>query len=504
MLAMILLKVSLGRPQHATRVFDMIEDFYVGDLVKKYWGQTFGIRYWGFVIGNFPGCLMMMVSLEDETMHSGAKGNTSTLQLQQLSDSAALSQECGQATSQFSLQSQTSNHDGIVSFQNGQVLMANQSTVGTGMIGQEVSASIDELLSILLPRLDKYRAMQLQSLCSKVKKGEVSEGSFIGHMTSIVGPELFRVAVHKLKACTNSNTALLKQNRVLPISGQQRKPQLSSPQMKQGYAAPMNLMDEFWMQSSNIGFTQPTSMSNSLVPSVTSSIGPENNPKAPFKRPLVGQKKPMGAPSSSPPPSSKKRKVSEAFLDQSIGQLNDVTAGINIMEEEEQLFSGSKAKDRVSECVEERMLRLITNLIRLSKQRVDIEKPSHRTIITSGVRQQIMSINCKAQQEWERKQARTEDSQKLNESTNGVDDDKVKSESRRVRKAKADKEKDDNLRANIAVRAATGVDDMLSKWKGIIEANQKQEKNNKSRENQKAEKGDSSASLNTPGMLALQ
>lgn len=48
-------------------------------------------------------------------------------------------------------------------------------------------------------------------------------------------------------------------------------------------------------------------------------------------------------------------------------------------------------------------------------QRVDIEKPRHKTIITSDVRQQITAINRKAREEWEKKQAETEKSQKVNE-----------------------------------------------------------------------------------------
>lgn len=111
-----------------------------------------------------------------------------------------------------------------------------------------------------------------------------------------------------------------------------------------------------------------------------------------------------------------------------------------------------------SQCVEERMRELISSVIRLSKQvsfcfslftaplflssnlfqvmsasfltqvskcvlaefvlflqRVDIEKPRHKTVITSDVRQQIMLTNRKAREEWEKKQAETEKSQKPNE-----------------------------------------------------------------------------------------
>lgn len=44
-----------------------------------------------------------------------------------------------------------------------------------------------------------------------------------------------------------------------------------------------------------------------------------------------------------------------------------------------------------------------------------MEKPRHRTIVTSDVRQQIMAINRKAREEWDKKQAETGKSQKLNE-----------------------------------------------------------------------------------------
>ncbi|GER29932.1 transcription initiation factor [Striga asiatica] len=330
---------------------------------------------------------------------------------------------------------------------------------------------------------------------------------------------------------------------------------LSRGPLKQGGAASGNLKNEpFEMQSSRMGFAPSTnvvsmnSVSSSnpspmdiqlyfiLLPlpfglcqsqprSITPSMGIGNNSKAAPKKPLAGQKKQMEPPGSSPP-SSKKQKVSGGFLDQSIEHLNDVTAvsGVNLREEEEQLFSGAKEDSRVSEasrrvvqeeeerlilnkiplqkkvveimakcglknmtndverclslCVEERMRGLISNLIRLSKQRVDFEKPRHKIIVTSDVRRQILTINHKARKEWDKKQAETEKSQKPNETENasGVDGDKDKDETR-GKSAKANKEEDDKMRttaANVAVRAATGVDDMLSRWQLMIEAKQKQ------------------------------
>ncbi|XP_073034992.1 transcription initiation factor TFIID subunit 4b-like isoform X2 [Primulina eburnea] len=314
------------------------------------------------------------------------------------------------------------------------------------------------------------------------------------------------------------------------------------------------------------------SSAQSMMSSPTTPVG-SGNYKAPLKKPLVGQKKQIEPPGSSPP-SSKKQKVSGAFLDQSIEQLNDVTAvsGVNLREEEEQLFSGSKEDNRVSEasrrvvqeeeerlilhkiplqkqvmeimakcglknmnsdverclslCVEERMRGIITNLIRLSKQRVDMEKLRHRTIVTSDIRQKITTINRKAREEWEKKQAETEKSQKLNEteSDSGVDGDKDKDESR-IRSAKANKDEDDKMRAtaaNVAVRAATGVGDMLSRWQLMIEAKQKlggtgtlsgsqpgkdkarmpiPTSTRNTRENQEAEKRDHSPALSTPASV---
>ncbi|XP_028752428.1 transcription initiation factor TFIID subunit 4b isoform X2 [Neltuma alba] len=277
----------------------------------------------------------------------------------------------------------------------------------------------------------------------------------------------------------------------------------------------------------------PPSMVAQMEPGVPSSSQIPSNPsgiiaRGPLKKPTVGQKKPLEGLGSSPPPPSKKQKVSGASLEQSIEQLNDVTAvsGVDLREEEEQLFSGSKEDSRISEasrravqeeedrlilqkaplqsklmdimvkcglkgvsndvekclslCVEERMRGLISSLIRLSKQRVDFEKTRHRVIVTSDVRQQIMSINKKAREEWEKKQAEAEKIRKLNEaeSNPGVDGDKDKDESRN-KSTKVNKEEDDKMRtnaANVAARAAVGGDDMLSKWQLMAEqARQKRE-----------------------------
>ncbi|KAK9983283.1 hypothetical protein SO802_032808 [Lithocarpus litseifolius] len=320
----------------------------------------------------------------------------------------------------------------------------------------------------------------------------------------------------------------------------------SAAQVEQGNTTPGTIKEESTeKQSTRMGLSTSTSMmpSNSVsrsitaqlestvplgtqIPSTASSAG--INARTPPKKPSIGQKKPLEAHGSSPPLPSKKQKISGAFSDQSIEQLNDVTAvsGVNLREEEEQLFSGPKEDSRASEasrrvvqeeeerlilqkaplqkklaeiiaksglkcksndverclslCVEERMRGLISNLIRLSKQRVDIEKPRHRTVVTSDVQQQIMTMNRKAREEWEKKQAEAEKLRRLNdpEGNNGVDGDKEKDDGR-GKSLKANKEEDDKMRttaANVAARAAVGGDDMLSKWQLMAEqARQKRE-----------------------------
>ncbi|KAG4962510.1 hypothetical protein JHK85_039957 [Glycine max] len=268
---------------------------------------------------------------------------------------------------------------------------------------------------------------------------------------------------------------------------------------------------------------RPTDLS-SQIPSNASGIGARTS----LKKPAAAQKKPHEALGSSPPPANKKQKTSGGSVEQSIEQLNDVTAvsGVDLREEEEQLFSGPKEDSRVSEasrkavqeeeerlilqkaplqkklidimakcglkgmsndvekclslCVEERMRGLISNLIRISKQRVDFEKTRHRTVVTSDVRQQIMTINRKVREEWDKKQAEAEKIRKLNDvdSNTGLDGDKEKDDGR-GKSIKVNKEEDEKMRtnaANVAARAAYGGDDMLSKWQLMAEqAKQKRE-----------------------------
>eukprot|EP01018_Ginkgo_biloba_P028521 Gb_41427 [translate_table: standard] len=158
--------------------------------------------------------------------------------------------------------------------------------------------------------------------------------------------------------------------------------------------------------------------------------------------PLQGQM-PNQVPST--PPSSEagaqKAKCCWGSLDQNIDQLNDVPAssGVNLREEDERLFyvpnqdgHAAEAMGRVAKsgienassdierclsmCVEEHLRNMVSNLIRLSKQRVDLEKASHNLNFTSDIRHEILLMNKKAKEDWEKKQAeKAEKLQKHNE-----------------------------------------------------------------------------------------
>ncbi|XP_010939118.1 transcription initiation factor TFIID subunit 4b isoform X4 [Elaeis guineensis] len=307
---------------------------------------------------------------------------------------------------------------------------------------------------------------------------------------------------------------------------------LEKQSSKLGYATPASMMGNKAQVSNPMVIQGDQTVQNQMQSQISSATPPlQGGPttRTPQKKPPAGQKKPHEALGTSPPMSSKKQKTTGAFLDQSIEQLNDVTAvsGVNLREEEEQLLSGPKEESRASEatrrvvqeeeerlilqkgplqkkladimskcglksissdverclsmCMGERLRGLISYLIRLSKQRVDIEKTRHRFVITSDVRRQILFMNKKAKEEWDKKQ--TEEAEKLRkvnevEGNAGADTDKDKDEGR-SKTLKANKEEDDKMRttaANVAARAAVGGDDMLSKWQLMAEqARQKRE-----------------------------
>ncbi|WOL17649.1 transcription initiation factor TFIID subunit 4b-like isoform X2 [Canna indica] len=372
-----------------------------------------------------------------------------------------------------------------------------------------------------------------QNSANETKRQQIS--SLTSHSSSQQNAVPWQLSTNKEKKSSGlQSTSYVKQEVVDQPSEPPNKSHFASSQNTSFVSAHYNQGNSVLGSSSMIGTSQVSGPISSQadqsgqVSSATPSLTGATT-KTPSKKPTAGQKKPIEAIGSSPPMSSKKQKTSGNFLEQSIEQLNDVTAvsGVNLREEEEQLLSGMKEESRASEatrrvvqeeeerlilqkatlqkklsdimskcglkniggdverclsmCVEERLKGLISYLIRLSKQRVDTEKSRHRFVITSDVRRQILSMNQKAKEDWDKKQTEeSEKHRKVNEAdgNTGVDTEKDKEEGR-SKTVKVNKEEDDKLRttaANVAARAAVGGDDMLSKWQLMAEqARQKRE-----------------------------
>ncbi|XP_037491613.1 transcription initiation factor TFIID subunit 4b [Jatropha curcas] len=225
------------------------------------------------------------------------------------------------------------------------------------------------------------------------------------------------------QAPTNKQV-LVEQATEQPYKSQLSNPQsLSATLVDQGNAVPGNMKDEsLEKHPSKVGFSPPTSMvpSNSVSPSIANKLDPNVpvgsqipsvassagvNAKTPPKKPSVAQKKPLEALDSSPPVSSKKQKVSGQFSDQSIEQLNDVTAvsGVNLREEEEQLFSGSKEDCRVSETsrmvVQEEEERLILQKIPLKKRLAEIMSRYRLKNINDDAERCLSLVRCALRKE---------------------------------------------------------------------------------------------------------
>uniref|UniRef100_A0A0E0D2L6 RST domain-containing protein n=1 Tax=Oryza meridionalis TaxID=40149 RepID=A0A0E0D2L6_9ORYZ len=215
---------------------------------------------------------------------------------------------------------------------------------------------------------------------------------------------------------------------------------------------------------------------NMQIQPATQTPPPAAASKTPQKKASAGQKKPLDALGSSPPPSSKKQKTSGGYHDQSIDQLNDVTAvsGVNLREEEEQLFSAPKEESRVSEAA--RMV------VQLEEEKLILQKVRKCNLKSIGsdveryVRSHILRVNREAREQWDKKLG--EDAERIRKQSDGddnavVDSEKDKNESRSTSKhAKTYKAEDDKTRttaANAAARVAAGGDDMLSRWQFMAE-----------------------------------
>ncbi|KAK9097201.1 hypothetical protein Sjap_022698 [Stephania japonica] len=400
-----------------------------------------------------------------------------------------------------------------------------QVSLRQGMVSTQSGGATQPMNLMNMPKYDMQNSMSEPKRFSSGSLSHLPSHSMTQHT-----PVPWQSSLNKeQKSSLTPSMPYVKQEFSDQIQEQHHKPQLP---VSVGSSAFSIKQDDQGNMTPSVSATLSAQLDptmRTIVPSAPPSLIAGNNMRMPPKKPSVGQKKPPAVLGVQAQIASKKQKVTGAFLDQSIDQLNDVTAvsGVNLREEEEQLLSGPKDENRASEatrrvvqeeeerlilqkiplqkklakimsncdiknvsndverclslCVEERMRGLISNLIKLSKQRADIERLRHQVLVNSDVQHGISMINQKAKDEWERKQAdEAEKSRKLNEADGsaGVDGGKDKDEGR-LKTLKANKEEDDKMRttaANVAARVAVGGDDMLSKWQLMAEqARQKRE-----------------------------
>ncbi|XP_071711626.1 uncharacterized protein [Rutidosis leptorrhynchoides] len=365
--------------------------------------------------------------------------------------------------------------------------MANHQAVTTNQSSNETNLTYTaqmpfaQVLPIMKTHLDEDRAMQLQDLHDQLQANRISKSKFLREMRILAGPHTVKVSVYKAQqkqVLTPHGSSLPKSGRLDHETGVSVSSEDDTFEFMDLDSMPMNKPEPMFI-------TRQLECQNMAVENF--SLTSENNARTHPRKPPVN-------------PKSKKQKVSGAFSDQSIQQLNDVTAvsGVNLREEEEQLFSSFKEETRVSEasrkivqeeegklflqkiplqkklaeimakygvkhksidlerclslCVEERLRGFICNLVRHSKHRVDFEKPMHMTVVTSDVRQQIMLMNQKAQEELEKKQADAAEQLQKTDEVEKMGDDKIKTSA-----------------ANVAARAAIGGDDVYSKWQLMAE-----------------------------------
>ncbi|XP_028118509.1 transcription initiation factor TFIID subunit 4b-like [Camellia sinensis] len=312
----------------------------------------------------------------------------------------------------------------------------------------QVRVQFAELLKSIIPQVDNERATQLHKLFFRLRKNKITGENFLLLVKDIVGCQLLTEAVKKVQIQVSSTKTL---------------------------------------------------------------VGPGTEAKLPSKR-HCGQEKPIEELVTLLPPSSKRQKTSEMISDQSIEQFNNVTAvsALNLEEEQEKLFSGSLVGRQVSklslrvvqgeeegmlvlqksplrgklakitskfgikniskdveQClslfVEERMRGLISNLIRISKQRLDFEKRRQNTLVTSGIRHQVEVINRKVKEDWEKQQA-----EEFGGNQVGGVTEKDANCSATLKANEVKRMVNEILHTsamNVAAQAAVGGDDLTSKWK---------------------------------------
>eukprot|EP00850_Spirogloea_muscicola_P018765 SM000175S03312 [mRNA] locus=s175:198100:202623:+ [translate_table: standard] len=215
---------------------------------------------------------------------------------------------------------------------------------------------------------------------------------------------------------------------------------------------------------------------------------------------------------------SKRAKPGPQEADQSIDQLNDVTAvsGVNLREEEEQLLQVPKEASHITEAVrklvreeestlfldrvalqtklasialhhglkainpevhrcismaaEERLRAMLYTLVKLSKQRKDNHKSKHKIVYTLNTPQQLQKIRQCEKEVLDRREALEQEQLRLLNEKGGKDKASItdaEKEELRLKALKAKELQDEQMKAtaaNRAAREAIGVDERVLQW----------------------------------------
>ncbi|PIA54574.1 hypothetical protein AQUCO_00900857v1 [Aquilegia coerulea] len=121
-------------------------------------------------------------------LNRNVEGDTSISQLPQ-SDTGVLPQGRQSISSRSLIQKQDSSQEVDVKFESKEANSENH----------RKRVSLVSLLPLIVPHLDKDRAMHLQMLYSMLRKNEIGKDIFLRDLRSIVGDQMLRRAVHKIQ-----------------------------------------------------------------------------------------------------------------------------------------------------------------------------------------------------------------------------------------------------------------------------------------------------------------
>ncbi|XVF22490.1 hypothetical protein REPUB_Repub12eG0177100 [Reevesia pubescens] len=383
--------------------------------------------------------------------------------------------------------------------------VGNQETSG----GIQVPFAV--LLPTLLPQLDMDRAMQLNTLYAQFQRKEVTREVFVRHMTDIVGNEKLRLSFNKLVSQLPSQTSAQQNNQRMPsftpgislLSGPHSFAQLQKKSPNYPFNSSHSpspvvsvLTDSSYASTENNFQTSPEKdrqsesriglLGTQISSSSSSTVNQERvRPSIPEKGLHEQQQRHLasfsaanvnisGSSLKTQPYYSQMRQLTHHHQSMGSTPVEGLTQAMNMMSGAKIVIPATSKDNPLEKQLSDFGSTTTKNIMPMNSEspflasqldrnvlRADTEKPMHPKLITSGVQQQVFRLNCKAKEEWEKKQP--EGSQ--------VDGDKEKDEGQ-VKSVMMNKEEDDKMRAtaaNVTARAAVGGDDIMLKWQLMAE-----------------------------------